>query len=203
MKRAFTLVELMVVMVVLAVLVALLLPAISLVRGAAQKVACASQLRQIGMASIAYLEDWDGIYGNFHNVFKAGTEQDWRMNLSEYLNRDRFDSRRAKVGIWTCPADETVSGAASWHNALSYGGNRDLKFLPASRVAKPTETVLCVDSTFKSGNHSWPSQWGGFDKYIDWRHGGHANLLFVDVHVESRPRSGYDLATYRKMWKYR
>lgn len=200
MRRGVTLIELLVVMVVLALLAGLLLPAIALARDAAQRVTCSAQLRQVGMASLAYLDDWDGRYGNFSNVIKRGT-QGWRAQLSAYLNDDRQNSRRAKVGIWTCPADGTVHGDAAWHNALSYGGNRDLSNLHQARIERPSDTVLCVDSTFRNGNHSWPAQWKAFDRYIDWRHRSDANLLFVDAHVESRARSAYDLPTYRAMWR--
>jgi prepilin-type N-terminal cleavage/methylation domain-containing protein/prepilin-type processing-associated H-X9-DG protein len=56
-KRGFTLVELLVVIAVLAVLVALLLPALQRARNQARAVACMSNLRQIGMALVTYASD--------------------------------------------------------------------------------------------------------------------------------------------------
>jgi prepilin-type N-terminal cleavage/methylation domain-containing protein/prepilin-type processing-associated H-X9-DG protein len=98
--RAFTLVELLVVIGIIAVLIALLLPAVNRSREQANQVACLSNLRQLSMAMILYCQDNDGWFPRAAPYAAAGqpeSPQDyiwWQQDAKPYAvpDRDIFQS---------------------------------------------------------------------------------------------------------------
>ena len=84
-KRGFTLIELLVVIAIIAILAALLLPALRSVRERAKMIACASQLRQMGLAFTEYSLVNHGKYPNIEGP--AGTGG-WYDKILPYLDQD-------------------------------------------------------------------------------------------------------------------
>ena len=102
-RTAFTLVELLVVIGIIAVLISILLPALSKARAAAQTIECASNMRQVGLAFSQYGTDFqDNIPLAFYGFDRPSPAQryevTWDDLLSSYLGLKLSDA--AKEGPW-------------------------------------------------------------------------------------------------------
>ncbi len=76
-QGAFTLVELLVVIAIIAILAALLFPVFLTARGKAREVSCLSNLRQQGVATTLYTQDYDGVYPFALDPTDKWTPQIW------------------------------------------------------------------------------------------------------------------------------
>src|SRR5262245_10517327 len=61
-QRGFTLIELLVVIAVLAIIAGILTPVLITARESARQASCASNMRQIGLATSLYVQDWDELF---------------------------------------------------------------------------------------------------------------------------------------------
>ena len=123
MKRGFTLIELLVVIAVIAILAALLLPALERARSAARRVTCTSGARQLFLASLFYSEDQEGYLPN------GGTSSNYQVAMvgGGYTVEALFTSQGgcpyAPDQFYTTCGDNIRTGVVGYAPRSGYGVN--------------------------------------------------------------------------------
>lgn len=118
-RHAFTLIELLVVISIIALLVAILLPALSTARKEAKAIQCGANIRQIALAVHMYANDNQDLLPPYQNRAVSPSVY-WMTLVSEYLHSHR---QLGSSDVFYCPDFERPAGTGSTTTRTTYGAN--------------------------------------------------------------------------------
>ncbi|MEZ0263650.1 MAG: type II secretion system protein [Phycisphaerae bacterium] len=209
--RAFTLVELLVVIGIIALLISILLPALSKAREQANRTACMSNLRQIGTALNLYAgenkmnlprpaSNGNGEFEDDIIIWREPSPNGRTINDSVLVKYLDLKDDKLK-SLWRCASDVALDRASGFR--YSYSMSKAWDQIPnqnppapdilrrirpkLTQVRRPAEKVLIAeeknpnDSRFEYANVGA----GAADELAD-RHTLQGNVLFHDLHVDRR-----------------
>ncbi len=216
-EKGFTLIELLVVISIIALLIAILLPALSAARESARGVQCLSNQRQTGLATMAYLSDNQDVFPQayFRDASSPSTYQRYwagHLFVQKYVSTARvyicptFDDPSNNRFIVYDGWDD-VTGRETWWayphfgvNISWFGSRRGLSgaarsLAPANiaEIDNPSKTILYSDSTRL--NYSPRGYYAVYGNAVSAaafgsaqvRHGTAVHAQWVDGHSEAVP----------------
>jgi prepilin-type N-terminal cleavage/methylation domain-containing protein/prepilin-type processing-associated H-X9-DG protein len=191
-REAFTLIELLVVIAIIAILAALLLPALSGAKQFSLRTKCGSNLREIGLGMAMYADESHGLYPESGGLIlwdqtdPQTHEQSWMEQIAPYTKN---------TNIYRCPSDSLspwsyFNGVRAAYVVLNALGSVDSK-----QIQFPAAQVLSGDTIWTTGSVDDADK----DDYSQncvggptngtpaegWQvHSGGQNVLFTDSHVK-------------------
>jgi prepilin-type N-terminal cleavage/methylation domain-containing protein len=200
-RVGFTLIELLVVIAIIAILAAILFPVFAQAREKARQTTCTSNVKNLGVAVMMYVQDYDETYPP---LWYAAGDGHWPNTVRPYIGQGGTDAtgRKWTRGIMVCPS----ASIAGWSYGMSemfsvyerkLNGHRGL---PMASIAAPARVLMLAENPIVR-------EWGLSSIHIDVRPAcwggpqgdGTTDKGYEDVDGVPQTRTGgcYSLPRYR------
>jgi len=194
---SFTLIELLVVIAIIAILAAILLPALNSARERGRSASCISQLKNLNHKLIFYLDANEDFYP--YSSWNQNAEDWWWRVMDVWTSAGVSSGEQCQ-----CPSASASEGSFAISARINYGMNYYLgnnTRYKSGQIKSPSSTMIMADT--KNNLHpSWGGKGGTSVGEASMRHNTRANMFCADGHADaiSESPSGRDDTVDGRYW---
>ena len=187
-RNGFTLIELLVVIAIIAILAAILFPVFAKAREKARQTSCLSNTKQIGLAIMQYMSDYDQRLPYNRNAISniGGTDEAilWQRAIEPYCKNWQMFECPSRPGRWA-----SACGTSNWpslptvkYGLSAYVMNGHLAGVAESTITVPAETMFVTEGL--AGCSQMLNQLSWLPGWFSNKHNEGGNYVFCDGHAK-------------------
>jgi len=146
--NGFTLIELLVVIAIISILAAILFPVFARARENARRASCLGNIKQLGLATMMYAQDYDETYPQYHcDRPGGGTRITWTQMVEPYTSTQSSSNTNAgrAVQIYRCPSVSYDAEYAANPNVFRWASSSTAPATKMAALSAPASIYMIMD----------------------------------------------------------